>query len=344
MVVAETRATRLVPVAFDGSSQSVDVLDMAGVSPTEPFFHQTVQRVLADRSLAPVTVGAEWLVTEAARRGRLPSAVIFHVGRCGSTLLANVVQATLATTVLKEPSAVSDLCAGWLLARDGATRQQLGAQLGAAVRVLTGAWALGDRAPWLKTAAWNVQAAPLLLGLRPKLPGVFVHRDPFATVASMLDQPPSWAPILGAPRAVQSAFFPSLRDLPYGARVESVELFAHSWRSAVEAAIAARHQLEFVDYADLASDPRAVLFRLANRWGWEPAVLDPDAGAAVLATYAKDPDGRAVFDATGAHRRGPLSAEDSRRVAVIVAEVAERFTDAQRPLAAGSAEFQEALE
>src|SRR5947207_1337159 len=82
----------------------------------ERFFHQTVERWRRERPAAlSVEIDLETFVLAAQRQpGRPPDGFVFHVGRCGSTLLANMLSASGQHLVIKESSGVNALMAGLL--------------------------------------------------------------------------------------------------------------------------------------------------------------------------------------------------------------------------------------
>ena len=178
----------------------------------------------------------------------------------------------------------------------------------------------------LKFAAWNIQVASTLLRIFPNTPAVFLYRAPSETVASMLFDPPGWLGWIWRPRSFHERYMPSLRLFPPDARLSPAILFAHAWRSAAEAALALpAERLLFLDYANLVSDPARTLKRVLAHFR-QPA--DAEIIAAMLAVrsiYSKDPTRAALFDPSEAHRRPPLTFEESATVEAVVGDIWRRL-------------------
>lgn len=316
----------LVPVAADYRAGRVGLRDLRGSTYREPFFRDTVDQSRRDRPGAlDVSVDLEWLAYAAARWGGTPSGFVFHVGRCGSTLLANMLAAGGAQVVAKEPDVIIDLVAEWLRADAAPDRQEIEAAIGSAVRLLTGT--LGTaRGVVVKFAAWNVHIAPAVLAMFPTTQAVFIYRSPLETVASYLHTRPAWFDVIEAPRAVQARFLPSLAHVRGDSMLTETSLFAHAWRSVVEAALAVpRNRLLLVEYAELVRDPARTLRRVLRHWG---QAVDEATIARMLSAssaYAKDPLGTTPFDPHGPHRRPPLDEEQTREVEATVADLWERL-------------------
>src|SRR5262249_10647978 len=151
------------PVGVDVENGHVELLDLDGETYGEPFFHETVERRLRERhALRPVKLDFRDFLHAAGHYRKAPDAFLFHLGRCGSTLLANILAAPRDHLRLKEPPIVSDLISYWLRATAGPARHDLEVLLDASLRSLT-AINGSQRYKVLKFAAWNVRmAGPLL--------------------------------------------------------------------------------------------------------------------------------------------------------------------------------------
>ncbi len=316
-------AAMLVPIAVDLATHRVELLDLAGIAYREPFFHETIEVRRRERPAGlNVEVDLNNLVSAARRYRTPPDGFIFHVGRCGSTLLANMLAASGEHLLIKEPELVSELIAHWLHAEDDQARQQREALVDATVRCLLGT-AGSARYRVLKFAAWNIRMAGVLARLFPSTPAVFLYRSPLETVASMLFRPPAWFDLIGGPRPIQARFFPTVREAPEDAPLSAVMLFAHAWRSAAEAALALPPgRAILLDYGEMLVGAADAIKRVLThlRQPFEPQTI-----AAIVAartTYSKD---GAAFDPAGAHRRPPLSATDEAQVRTIVGDVWTRL-------------------
>ena len=95
-------SVQLVPVGVDFTNRQVHLIDLLGSTYVEPFFHETVERARRERTeLLDMEVAFEAFTRAAEQHTRDPDGLLFHVGRCGSTLLANMLAASPDNLVLK---------------------------------------------------------------------------------------------------------------------------------------------------------------------------------------------------------------------------------------------------
>src|SRR5262245_5524181 len=231
-------ASAIAPVEVRFATGTIELMSLAGVDCYEPFFQQTIRRVVTEQGPSVrAEISFERYARAVPRNRPAPDGFLFHTGRCGSTLLANLLTASGRYFVLREPGTVIDLSRAWLDADDDVTRTHVESAFSLIVPQIL--WATGRTARFriLKPSAWNIQAGSVLLHRFPAAPAVFLYRDPRETVASMLFEPPGWLEWIAVPRTVQTRYLPSLRAVPADAPLSEVVFFAHAWRSAVEAAL-----------------------------------------------------------------------------------------------------------
>jgi hypothetical protein len=256
-----------------------------------------------------------------------PGGFIFHTGRCGSTLLANMLAADGARAVLKEPEAISDLVAELLLAIDDDTRRKADRALVVTLGTLSAAAWLRE-APAFKFAAWNVRVASSLLEHFPETPAAFLYRGATETVASLMNVPPGWRGLMACPRSVQACFFPTLRDVPAAVPLSPEEFYAHGWISNVDAVLdLPPDRLTFVNYDELSADLHAAFARILDALRIESSPSSLAAMLAAAKVYSKDARNPKPFDPMGAHRRPPLPAAEESRVRAMTAS---RFEELER--------------
>jgi hypothetical protein len=306
------------PISIDFARGQVELLDLASATFEEPFFRDTVERRRRERPTdVPLILDLPTFVLRATSCPAPPDVLVFHVGRCGSTLLTNMLVSGGDYIAVKEPEILNELAAAWLAASDE-RRPQVELVTGAAVRLLLGAID-SPRRRILKLAAWNVQMAAALLTMFRTTAAVFVFRSPEETVASYLHTPPAWFDIIDAPRPMQARYFPSIAEVPHTLLVSPTVLFAHAWRSAVEAARAVpAGRLVYVGYDALVEESAATLRHLLDPWGRPSGedVLSDMLGARSI--YSKDAKGREKFDPLGLHHRPVLSMTQRREVDAVV--------------------------
>jgi hypothetical protein len=220
------------PVAFDEGG--IDWGDLRGVRFAEPFLTQTVERWAGGDPAPLVRTGFEALRALDGAPSLDPSGFVFHLSRCGSTLVSRLLATQPGTLVVSEPAPINSLL---LAAFDDETRV---AYLRLLIRAL-GRRRFGDERHYvLKLSSWNVRHIALFRRAFPATPAVWVQRAPAEVVASLLADPPGWRP---AGAAEPAAIY-----------VEALRVML----SAVDRDIAA------VDYRDL---PDAVWREIAPRFG-----------------------------------------------------------------------------
>ncbi len=162
---------------------------------TDPFFVQVFQRAehrngsLTDKPWRRRGSLAE-LLTEAERApGLSPSGFVFHMSRCGSTLLSQMLAADPDNLVLSEPPAVDQVLRMWWNSSLGVEDRM--AALRGVVSAL-GRPRHGERRLFIKLDAWHATMLPVLLDAFPGTPWVFLHRDPVEVLASLERSTPAF--------------------------------------------------------------------------------------------------------------------------------------------------------
>src|SRR5215213_6769425 len=100
-------------------------MDMAGVSLSEPFFQQTVERARRDDRRELFTEFDVLLELEKQLESVAPTGFIFHSSRCGSTLVANACRAVSNSIVLSEANAIDKLIARFITDVDNTVKESL---------------------------------------------------------------------------------------------------------------------------------------------------------------------------------------------------------------------------
>lgn len=333
----------LVPVAFAFSHRRVRLLDLRGIDCREYNFRASAERWTAEHpDRIPVEIPWSEYLTAAHQTPCTPlGGLVFNVARCGSTLLANMLDTLPGAVVLKESTTVALLIRGLLNAQTTAEHQEIAELL----RVSLPLYGRLARAPadgaiaglstelpeprvFVKPHSSLTVGAGALLELFPETPAIFLYREPEAVVASMVARPP-YGGLFDLPREEVVPGFPSLADAP--ADLSPAGFHAHLWRSPVEAALTLPpERLLFLDYAELVADPVAAIGRLTRRLGIDPSSETVAGMSSVMGVYAKDVSGQQRFDAAGAHRRPPLDAAQLADVRAVVGDLYEQLEARRR--------------
>ena len=269
---------------FSGPSPAVYWADLTSQRFVEPFLDQTVARWASGPHARPaVKTGLEALVALDSEPSLDPAGMIFHLSRCGSTVVSRLLGTLPGVIVLAEPAPLNTLLG---IDADRIDEADLVAAVRALVRALGRRRHGDERRLVLKTSSWNIRRRKILAAAFPQTPWTWVQRDPAAVLASLLAKPPGWLGLQAAPRQAARRFGLDRDAVPAMTRPEFA---ARALGAMLEAAAADPTARLAIDYADL---PTAVWQRAAPHFGLE---LDPAAVVRMRAEsrlYAKDPEPR----------------------------------------------------
>ena len=195
----------LMPFGVNAADQRVEfVTPPSDLDFDRPFWHMTMEELSSrDRSgdLTKTTVDFTALRHAVGPRRPTPDAMVFHIGRCGSTLVSRMIGHDRSKLVLREAAPLgglhrasggSDLVPTFTIEqafldmlvafdRFAATRRQ---------RVI------------VKHSSWESFSMERIAELLPQTRIVFVCRNPIETVESSLDGHPAWAARIHEPRGL----------------------------------------------------------------------------------------------------------------------------------------------
>lgn len=151
---------------------------------TEPFFEQTIEACLRHpfnllfRHQTPI----EALLDQAGRGSALPpSGFIFHMSRCGSTLIAQMLAAVPGTVVISEAGPIDTVLRAQFRST-AITEDQRVAWLRSLLTVF--GRRPGARHLVVKFDSWSMLDLPLIQRAFPHVPWIFVFRDPVEVMVS----------------------------------------------------------------------------------------------------------------------------------------------------------------
>jgi hypothetical protein len=160
---------------------------------SDPFFAQTIDRALrrpfnqAFRRRTPLEALGETLGGANALR---PAGIIFHVSRCGSTLVAQMLAALPGSVVVSEAEPVDDVLGAHR--RDPAVADEWRAERLRWIVSALGNSVSGDpRRFVLKMDSWHVLDLPVIRRAFPGVPSIMVYRDPVEVLVSH-ERTPGW--------------------------------------------------------------------------------------------------------------------------------------------------------
>jgi hypothetical protein len=267
------------PVALTVDPPALDWGDLRGVRFAEPFLDQTIDGWAGGDPAPLVRTGFDTLeALEALGAPSLdPALLIFHLSRCGSTLLSRLLAALPGVLVVAEPAPVNALLAAPAEQSDEAARVDL---LRLLVRALARRRFGDERHCVLKLSSWNIRHVGLFRRAFPGVPIVWVQRDPAAIMASLLAKPTGWQRLQHRPHEAQVLF----GDEAVRAGADTKAFIAAALAALLRAAAEARPDL-VVDYAEL---PHAAWERVAPLLGLAVTTDDTARLRLEAGYYAKD--------------------------------------------------------
>lgn len=163
---------------------------LGGHSFREPFFEQALARAIRSpfhllfRHELPLDSLLAW---QAGQPDQIqPSGFIFHMSRCGSTLVSQMLAALPEHRVLSEPPALDTLLK---MHQQGMDDERGIALLRAWVSAMSAGAEDGARRLFIKLDAWHILQFPLLRRAFPDTPWIFLHRQPVEVLASAIKKP-----------------------------------------------------------------------------------------------------------------------------------------------------------
>jgi hypothetical protein len=293
---------------FSGATPAIDWADLSAQHFVDPFFDQTVARWSSGPGARPlVTTGLDALFALDSEPSLEPAGIIFHLSRCGSTLVSRLLGTLPGVVVVAEPAPLNALLGLDPDRVDAATLVRL---VRLVVRALGRRRHDDDRRLVIKCTSWNVRRRAVLAAAFPDTPWLWVQRDPARVLASLLANPPGWLRIQTKPDHAARSFG---LDPAAVATMTRPEFAAQVLGAMLESAAADSAGRLCVDHAEL---PAAVWQRVAPHFGLEADAAAIDRMAAESRFYAKDSTPQAFTDSP-----------EHRRISDAMREAAARFAE-----------------
>lgn len=173
-------ASRWLPYRYHAATRTISWCLPQG-RPTEPFFDQFIERcrrLSANQFLQPKTALAPLLIKTNSQPTSAPAGFIFHISRCGSTLVSGCLAELENTGVYSEPPLLTEVLLDTNLTGDE-RRKFLGVLLDLQTR-----WLPAPNAVVVKWNAWDLFHWPLIRALYPQVPVLLLIRNPVEVLAS----------------------------------------------------------------------------------------------------------------------------------------------------------------
>lgn len=232
-----------IPLRLVADGREVAWIATDGARYTEPFFETSLRQLCrrpenrGELRTTPVTALAECTGPE-------PDAIVFHVSRCGSTLLSQMLAAVPHHTVLSEPP-LADEVLRLPRARPEINDADRAVWLRGAIAALARPHAATSRRLFVKLDPWHIFELPLVRRAFPRAPFIFLHRHPIEVLAS-LSRMPSLTLVRDTVLPAQLGLSRAERDA-----LSSLEHAAAILGAFFRAAHDQQNQLQAVDYTEL---------------------------------------------------------------------------------------------
>lgn len=173
-----------IQVAADDGGLHVDWAYFGAGPLREPFFEDSIRRALR----TPFARLSRYRMTLAdffaqAEPGLAPDGLIFHMSRCGSTLVSQMLGAMTRTIAVSEAAPIDSILQLARNAPQPSANQQADA-LHSIVAAYGRKRAGDERRYFLKLDSWHALSLPLFRRAFPETPWVFLYRDPVEVMVS----------------------------------------------------------------------------------------------------------------------------------------------------------------
>jgi hypothetical protein len=286
-----------VPVEFviESGEMSFHWMDFSGVDISEPFFRQTVAKMV-DRGNQQKTSSIHDLISIGSRTPAIrPSCLIFHVSRCGSTLLANALRAGCNCITLSEPKIITDLF--HFCNELPAPAQFLRDSILQSIVNLYSNYQKKQRNIIIKLASWNLLSFGIFRKIWPDVPCILLIRHPGEVIVSNL-KPGGWLNFRSNPQCASRLL--ELDEMQVE-QISDMEFCARVIKRLNETA------LEFIDARLMIIDYNMIdaglMPAIAEFIGFNSAELDWNAVKSTFQVYAKDQNGTRAFEDDRAAKR-----------------------------------------
>ncbi len=297
----------------------IECLNVADIPFTAPFFNQTIRQFREEHPSAQSYRTTLDHLMEGLDEGSdlRPNGLIFHLSRCGSTLVAQMLAALETNRVLSEPGPINDVLGEkWMFAPQSLRKQTLAGL----IRILGYPLHPTQQNYFLKFSSWNTVFLPTILSVIPDCRKTFIYRSPIEIMVSTLDQPPQWVSSF-KDNPVKSGWFIDCSPRKI-ALLSKEEFCARLLARIIHVVLEDPTQWMLVNYTEL---PQAVTTRIAPFFGLTLSQEQEARMQAMTRLHAKSYKEQRLFVPDSATKQQSASVEILRAVEQYVSAPYERL-------------------
>ena len=284
-----------VEVRWKHGQPVVEWCDFGDMAFTDPFFIHTYFRLCeADPEVQHVHTGPESLKQAMGADGLTPGGFIFHMSRCGSTLVSRLLGNCDSVLALGEPDPVL----GMLEFPETIPERTRQSWLRDLLLALGRPRRNTERFFLIKFTSFHLFHLPLIRRIFPQVPWIFIYREPAAVMTSIKRKPTGFMRMKDDPEEADQylriggeAIAQMSADDYLGTFLNRMFEFVLEQAGETDAGKAL-----LVDYARL---PQAVTEEIAPFLGLDLTHEDKERMQSIASLYSKDRSGTRIFTAGG---------------------------------------------
>ncbi len=309
------RANRgLVPLAIDPAGAGTILWGDLGRHPFREWQFLYTVKHLAERGAIGerFATGMELLDDEALFTDSVPpSGFIFHISRCGSTLVAKALARPAENMMISQGGPLqrgfwAHITDDWRrpAMADETTLRRLRTLVLAMTRRRLGT----ERRAFVKFISWNTLYVDLIAAAFPEVRSIFLYRDPVEVIASVRRE--TTAVLLA--RGTREAEFLTGRPAAETAQMSDVAYLAACYARYFAVALQTSAPLSYIDYRDLSADHIAIV--AAEGLGYIASDEEIAAMREQFRFHSKDDANKSMFRDDTAEKQTALSSKEREKV------------------------------
>lgn len=213
------------PVDLKTDSPSVTWMEFCSAPLAHPFFVDTVLKLRHGFPPAKeLKTDIEAILATAGQLSTVtPAGLIFHMSRCGSTLMSNALRLGESTVVVSEADPITNLFVPYNASTVAYPLDQwlpLQVKLLESLATIFAHYRTGRKERLIiKFTSWNIISWPVIHSIWPDVPSLILIRDPIEVMISNLSQSFSWMKLKTYPLDSGELPVTQMDELEYCARI-----------------------------------------------------------------------------------------------------------------------------